>query len=296
MSTIHPALAEHLRKCSTRPDAYRWARPGTPEARLPGWLDPWVTRVRMKEAAEDEARACAAAEEEEFERDVEALRAANARVRIMLADVKFELALRALGRKYSPNQPRVPAGSREGGQWTSGGGQLTVVDGRDHVRISDSRILSDASPDPVRPGAQYAQARIEIHTSALTGIEDIDRTTVALADRLGKVVDGLPEGSGPVYGVMVHTAFKASLLGDPIPNVTVEPTFGGTGIYGSKDSIRPDVVLRGPTGDIVAMYDAKTGAAGIEPPRAARFRAFSTSGVYVIELSVRRGVLLKSRR
>jgi hypothetical protein len=25
-------------------------------------------------------------------------------------------------RKYSPNQPRVPAGSREGGQWTSDGG------------------------------------------------------------------------------------------------------------------------------------------------------------------------------
>jgi hypothetical protein len=41
----------------------------------------------------------------------------------MLADVKFELALRALGRKYSPDQPRVPAGNRDGGQWTSGGGE-----------------------------------------------------------------------------------------------------------------------------------------------------------------------------
>ena len=160
----------------------------------------------------------------------------------------------------------------------------------------DGQVLSDEIPDPIRLGAQYAQGRIEIDTSALTGIEDVDRTTVALADRLGKIVDRLPEGSGPVYGAMVHTAFKASLLAAPIANVTVEPTFGGTGIYGSKDSIRPDAVLRGPTGDIVAMYDVKTGVAGIEPPRAARFRAFSTSSIYIIELSLRRGVLLKSRR
>jgi len=40
----------------------------------------------------------------------------------MLAEVKYELAWRRLVRKYSQNQPRVPAGSREGGQWTSGGG------------------------------------------------------------------------------------------------------------------------------------------------------------------------------
>jgi hypothetical protein len=95
---------------------------------------------------------------------------------------------------------------------------------------------------------------------------------------------------------MVHTAFKASLLADPIPNVTAEPTFGGTGIYGSRDSIRPDAVLRGPTGDISAFYDVKTGTTEIEPPRAAKFRTFSTSGVPVIELSLRRGVLLKSVR
>lgn len=45
------------------------------------------------------------------------------------AAVRFELALRRHDRalKYAyktfdPNQPRVPAGQREGGQWTSGGG------------------------------------------------------------------------------------------------------------------------------------------------------------------------------
>jgi hypothetical protein len=57
-------------------------------------------------------------------------------------------------RKYRPDQPRVPAGVREGGQWTDderGGG----IGGG----INDHRIISDASPDPVRPGTQYAQRR-----------------------------------------------------------------------------------------------------------------------------------------
>jgi Bacterial CdiA-CT RNAse A domain len=42
-----------------------------------------------------------------------------------LAALDVELKLCRLGyllRKYSPSQPRVPAGSAEGGQWTSGGG------------------------------------------------------------------------------------------------------------------------------------------------------------------------------
>jgi hypothetical protein len=71
--------------------------------------------------------------------------------------------------KYSPEQPRVPAGSREGGQWTddgggdagSGGGpssggtesQPTAGSGR-----SDPRMVSDAKPDNYfKPGAQLAQ-------------------------------------------------------------------------------------------------------------------------------------------
>jgi hypothetical protein len=47
---------------------------------------------------------------------------------------------------FDPNQPRVPAGHADGGQWTSGGG------GGD-----DRRIISDVTPDnDWIPGAQYA--------------------------------------------------------------------------------------------------------------------------------------------
>src|SRR5712691_8895817 len=48
---------------------------------------------------------------------------------------------------FNPNQPRVPAGNPNGGQWTSLG------DSR-----NDARIISDAAPDnDWRPGAQFAQ-------------------------------------------------------------------------------------------------------------------------------------------
>ena len=158
MSYVHPAWAEHQRKRFTRADAYRLAPPGSPEAKPPGWLDPSATRVRLKEAQEEEARARAAAEQEEFEREVEALRAANARVRIELADVKFALALRRIFHKYSPDQPRD-----ERGRWTdSGAGASRDAAGNQPAGAADSVpsdrvVLSDASPDPIRPGALYAQ-------------------------------------------------------------------------------------------------------------------------------------------
>ena len=50
--------------------------------------------------------------------------------------------------KYSPDQPRVPAGNPDGGQWTSEGG---------NDRSNDPRIISDATPDNTwKPGARYA--------------------------------------------------------------------------------------------------------------------------------------------
>ncbi|NVO15471.1 MAG: hypothetical protein HXX10_15685 [Rhodoplanes sp.] len=48
---------------------------------------------------------------------------------------------------FNPDQPRLPAGSPDGGQWTSGGGD-------------DPRVLSDATPDNEwSPGTQYAASK-----------------------------------------------------------------------------------------------------------------------------------------
>ena len=55
-------------------------------------------------------------------------------------------------RRYSSDQPRVPQGNPNGGQWTTGGD--AGASGR-----NDPRIISDTAPDSVSPSIQYAQNR-----------------------------------------------------------------------------------------------------------------------------------------
>jgi len=114
MSYVHPAWLEHQRKRFTRADAYRLAPPGSPEAKPPGWLDPSATRVRLKEAQEEEARARAAAEQEALEREVLALRHD-------FAKLKLEYELRRFEEKYRPDQSRD-----ERGRWVEEGGATDV--------------------------------------------------------------------------------------------------------------------------------------------------------------------------
>src|ERR1044072_271332 len=82
LSYIHPAALEARRKYWTRHDAWRFAAPGTPEAQMPGWLDPSMTRVRLKEAQEEEARAAFAAE-------VKRLQAQQDRLCEMVAEINY---------------------------------------------------------------------------------------------------------------------------------------------------------------------------------------------------------------
>ena len=53
-------------------------------------------------------------------------------------------------RKFSLDQPRVPAGSPAGGQWTSD----AVAN---NLGLNDQRVVSDASPDDLKPGTRVAQ-------------------------------------------------------------------------------------------------------------------------------------------
>ena len=94
MAWMDPRALEYQRKRFTRADAWRLASPGTPEAKMPGWLDPSATRVRLKEAQEEEARA-------QFEAELAELRASRERVKQELAEVNYELAWRRFCRKYN---------------------------------------------------------------------------------------------------------------------------------------------------------------------------------------------------
>jgi hypothetical protein len=171
---------------------------------------------------------------------------------------------------YSPDQPRVPAGSSDGGQWTT--------------------------------GPQYAALTPKIDPSALTGISQIDDVTKRLAQILQNVVNTLAllPGQPQRYGRLVHRVFAAAVIAEGIRGISpldVERTFNLPPGYSEfKDTVRPDVVLRNDIGDIVAIYDVKTLDATLDPWRARELRAAAGVGreVPVIELHVGREPALKA--
>ena len=237
MAWFHPAAVEHRRQLFTRPDGARYLRHdahrfGPPKSQEKSWAARMVDQIRA-----EEAEAARAAEIAAFEAEHRALRRE-------LAELNEELAWRALCRKYgfNPDQPR-----NELGRWTDAGGEsdTSADQAGDYSTGAEARIMSDAGSGPAADDARYAQTRAVVDASALTGHHDIDTATRALANRLAAVIDTVGPGSGPLYGIMVHEALKVSLRADPIPGIQVgdiEPSYGGP--YGSKGSIRPDVVFR----------------------------------------------------
>lgn len=136
--------------------------------------------------------------------------------------------------------------------------------------------------------------------NAQTGISTIDQTTDILGKKLAKIIDTLPHGRGPLYGIAVHTAFGVAVRFGNIRGIgpkDVETTWGGVDLrYGSLGSIRTDVILRNDVGDPIAIYDVKTGGARLTEARVQELRqsVAPSSRIPVIELHLRRGATLKS--
>jgi hypothetical protein len=142
---------------------------------------------------------------------------------------------------------------------------------------SDSQ--SDASPDSVLPGQQYAQIKIN---TAQTGNPFIDRTTQFLLDTLEQTVRALGPGRGSLFGIKAHTDFGRRVKELDLPGI------GQTGVeqsfrfdfpnfvkYGLEGSIRTDVALRDPKNPDrgpIMVYDLKTGNAVLTPKRQEEIR------------------------
>src|SRR3954454_14233996 len=118
----------HHRQRWLRHDAHLWIRPDAARFFPPG-TDPAVinpTLPRKPDAAEEAAFEAELAEVAKGYRLLAVLREEVAELR---AELKRRRELEA---KYSPSQPRVPAGNPRGGQWTDrsgGGGGLGTADG-----------------------------------------------------------------------------------------------------------------------------------------------------------------------
>ncbi len=203
---------------------------------------------------------------------------------------------------FNPNQPRVPAGNPDGGQWTSEDrGGARVVDARKHpVPLPPGLVASDASPDPIRVWSQYAQIGSD-NDAPDPGIE---RTRQVLHDILARVnaevASRRDQLSALMYGIRVHAEFAKAVRARNLPGIGqagVEQSFDAVGLarYGLDGSIRTDIVLRDDRGEIIAIYDVKTGNATMSSVREAKIRAFTKVGrdVPVIILRAVRGAVAR---
>ena len=113
------AYLRHQQQRWTRHDAHLWVRHDAARFLPPGMdaADVYPTLKRKSDAAQDAA----------FEAEVAAGYRLLAVLREEVASLRAELKRRRLEEaKYSPSQPRVPAGNPHGGQWTDrSGGQST---------------------------------------------------------------------------------------------------------------------------------------------------------------------------
>lgn len=89
----------------------------------------------------------------------------------MVSQAHLELLLQKAG--FRSDEPRVPAGNPDGGQWTDEGGPVssshTTSSGR-HVRIlqvSDDEVPKIPDHPPLRPRDRYAIARFVLRRSPL---------------------------------------------------------------------------------------------------------------------------------
>lgn len=177
------------------------------------------------------------------------------------------------------------------------------------ARFSRAAIKAGFNPDQPRDedGKWTSAGGVQVTTSSgfLTGIPTIDDTSQALSDALIRVMeklDYLPEMSPQQYGTAVHVAFGIEVGKLGLPGVgDIERSFSlddSDPRYGLLGTIRTDVVLRNIQGDIIAIYDVKTGDAGMSRSRADKLREKTSAApnTPVFELNVLRGPSRKYQR
>jgi hypothetical protein len=153
-------------------------------------------------------------------------------------------------------------------------------------------------------GRWTVEGGIEVTTydGFLTGIPTIDNTSEALSNILTKVMAGLeylPEMKPQTYGILVHTAFGVAVRVANLPGVgDIERSFSledSDPRYGAAGTVRTDVTLRNIQGDIIAIYDVKTGDKQMTRPRAdaLREKTGAAPGTPVFELNIVRGLSRK---
>jgi hypothetical protein len=146
----------------------------------PRYVGKDVVRYFWPAAAGDKAAQAEEANDTLDQRDLSTTIAAERRLirdlKYEFAELKYELAyrriLRSLKYGYNPNQPRMPAGSREGGQWTSGGVGQASSGGRsvkpERIRLAGEPPINDPPPEMPRKSPPTTQERNVIARAVAT--------------------------------------------------------------------------------------------------------------------------------
>jgi hypothetical protein len=198
-------------------------------------------------------------------------------------------------RKFNPDQPRVPAGSSDGGQWGGSGGQATVKPVfLDQRRQAARKAIEAALALFAQLSAQNSPGQQSIFGFNARGfqpdgtggldfrsIQTLGRDEVSAAcPRLGEVQEranritedvrretiGL---SASQFGTEVHTRLKNEINGLREADFRSEVSYlksREADHYGQIGSIRVDVDER-VNSRTVCVYDIKTGTSGLSLPR-----------------------------
>jgi hypothetical protein len=179
MAKIHPAYEEGRRKYWTRHDAHLWVRHDAWRFMPPGapiYAGHDVVKYGEpnfgRPTADEPWRA--QAEEEAFQREVAELRAALAELKAeieagtqrqwreakRLSDLRWQRFVQKIKAGFNPDQPRVPAGNPDGGQWTSDGGQTDRESQGGRVVLAQLSSITDGDGRPYyQPGGHHEAAR-----------------------------------------------------------------------------------------------------------------------------------------
>jgi hypothetical protein len=117
-----------------------------------------------------------------------------------LVETKLRRLERAVKTNFDPNQPRVPAGNPDGGEWTDGGGggstrlaQARPGRGSGQVRLRSGRIVSATPGQEAR--LAVAQARAEARASEVRQLDPNWRPTPSFTETIeGEILAAEAEG------------------------------------------------------------------------------------------------------
>jgi hypothetical protein len=118
-----------------------------------------------------------------------------------------------------------------------------------------------------------------------TAAEENETTLQQLQGAASRAAQTMGPARGPVYGTLVHSAFKTEVdaLGGSL-RTEVSVLNGNIVRYGTPGSVRLDAVEIGSNGQIQAVYDLKTGSAALTPSRTQQIQQAGKAPVPVYEV------------